>query len=292
MIKFVNAKINIGLNIVGKREDEYHLLETVFYPVGLYAGSPTNPELFCDIMELTSSGDAGSGIEYVFTGRAVDCPLEKNLVYKGAEAMIARLGCPAEKLTLRLDKHLPDGAGMGGGSADAVFAMKLIAEEFSRRGRVVPDSEEMRDMAAKLGADCPIFVDNVPAYAEGIGEMLTPLPQFLAGKWLVIVKPDLHISTKEAFAGVRPAPSSESLIELIQLPLTEWKGRIHNDFEESLFPRFPELRTLKEALYKEGAEYASMTGSGAALYGIFSDKDIALQALSAIEAPYKTLLLL
>lgn len=292
MIKFVNAKINIGLNIVGKREDGYHLLETVFYPVGLYAGSPSNPELFCDILELTPSNNVDTGFEFLFTGRNVDCPLEKNLVYKGVEAILSWSGKSLGGMTVRLDKHLPDGAGMGGGSADAVFTMKLLAEELARRGMAVPTIDEMREMALRLGADCPVFVDNVPAYAEGIGEKLQPLKPFLSGNWLAIVKPDLRISTKEAFAGVKPTPSSESLLDLVQLPLAEWKNRIHNDFENSLFPRYPELKLLKQALYEEGAEYASMTGSGAALYGIFSGKNSAQKALSAINASYKALILL
>ncbi|MDE6272298.1 MAG: 4-(cytidine 5'-diphospho)-2-C-methyl-D-erythritol kinase [Muribaculaceae bacterium] len=292
MIKFVNAKINIGLNIVGKRDDGYHLLETVFYPVGLFAGTPGNPESFCDILELTPMKEKGEGVEFIFTGNPVDCPLEKNLVYKGVEAMLRWSGGNLGRICVRLDKHLPDGAGMGGGSADAVFAMKLIAELLARRGMPVPTSDELREMAMCLGADCPVFVDNVPAYAEGIGEKLYSIQPFLSGKWIVIVKPDMHISTKEAFAGVTPSPSEESLRELIQLPVAEWRHKIHNDFEKSLFPRYPQLKSLKEALYYEGAEYASMTGSGAALYGIFPDRESAGKACDAIDAPYKAILLL
>ena len=315
MIKFVNAKINIGLNIVGKREDGYHLLQTVFYPVGLYAGSPANPEQFCDIVELTAPGElVGNAsevgehhlpeglsgcISYYFSGNAVDCPLEKNLLVKGAESVLKWAAetdsSVMEKMRgydMRLDKHLPDGAGMGGGSADAVFAMRLMTDELAKRGLPSPDDDEMRRLAVGLGADCPVFVANRPAYAEGIGERLEIIPEVLKGKWLVVVKPDLHISTREAFSGVIPKRPVADLKDLILLPVEEWRDSIHNDFEDSLFPLYPELALLKKALYQAGALYASLTGSGAALYGVFHSRECAEKCMLAVDAPYKTLLLL
>lgn len=316
MLYFVNAKINIGLNIVGRRQDGYHLLETVFYPVGLYNGSPRNPEEFCDIIELTESrsfsfnkGDEGfnevdsrdvhGNVTYEFSGNSVNCPLEKNLVVRGVNSISDWLYKNHKEalnkcgpLNIRLDKHLPDGAGMGGGSADAVFAMKLMVHYLKEKGLPVPDNDKLKDLAVRIGADCPMFVDNVPAYAEGIGEKLSPLPEFLKGKWLVVVKPSLSISTKEAFAGVTPHPSKESLTDLIKLPLKEWRAKIRNDFEKSLFPRYPELKCLKDELYFSGASYASLTGSGAALYGIFENETVARQAYKSIRVPYKTLILL
>ncbi|MDE6811839.1 MAG: hypothetical protein K2J15_05750, partial [Muribaculaceae bacterium] len=195
-------------------------------------------------------------------------------------------------LTLRLEKHLPSGAGMGGGSPDCVAAMKLLRKVLDKRGIAVPDDSEMIALAATLGADCPIFVDNRPAYAEGIGEVLAPMDEILKGKWLVIVKPDIFISTAAAFAGIKVRKPEVSLRRLIELPVDKWKDTVVNDFESSLFPKYPELEILKEALYKSGAEYASMTGSGAALYGIFNDKHVAERSYESINAPYKTLLML
>lgn len=298
MIEFVNAKINIGLNIVGKRSDGYHLLKTVFYPVGINSGVPADPFPFCDMMELTKRrvGDAEGyekgNIRFLFSGDTIDCLPEKNLIVKGVSRLMeyCGIGEMPEALTLRLEKHLPSGAGMGGGSADCVAAMKLVGRDLERIGVEVPDEKELCEIASKLGADCPVFVVNRPAYAEGIGERLEELPEILKGKWLVVVKPDIFISTAEAFSGVRVKKLEYSLRESIEMPIAAWRGKIVNDFEYSLFPKYPELEKLKNELYQSGAEYASLTGSGAALYGIYSDKGIAADALGMIEAPYKTLL--
>lgn len=302
MIEFVNAKINIGLNIVGKREDGYHLLETVFYPVGVRSGTPLNPSPFCDIMEMTptsASDPAGyeeCGVRFLFGGRPVECPPEKNLVVKGIRKLEEHVGVEAMRRlgphTLRLMKYLPEGAGMGGGSADAVAAMRLLRDALEAARILKVSDDELCGLALEVGADCPFFVAGQPAYGEGIGERLTPLDAMLKGMWLVVVKPMLSISTAEAFAGVKPKKSDEPLVELVKLPLPEWKGRIHNDFEDSLFPKYPELKRLKEKLYEQGAEYASMTGSGAALYGIFTDAGKAEEARRSINADYTALLLL
>lgn len=312
MIGFVNAKINLGLNIIGKREDGYHLLETIMYPVGLNNGTPQNPEPFCDIMEIIVKmkrikdlkfNDKVCGndikINYKFSGNKVDCPLEKNLVYKGVSAYVGkcRESDPeffddVESIEVLLDKHLPDGAGMGGGSADAVFAMKLLRDVLHNEGYVAIADEELEKLAASIGADCPFFVSNRPAFAEGIGEKLTPIGEVLKGKWLVVVKPDVSISTKEAYAGVTPRKPVCSLKEAVKRPLVEWRGLIHNDFEDSLFPKYPVLGELKAELYSNGAEYASLTGSGAALYGIYSSKAEAIAAQHHISSAYSSILLL
>ncbi|MDE5924393.1 MAG: 4-(cytidine 5'-diphospho)-2-C-methyl-D-erythritol kinase [Muribaculaceae bacterium] len=302
MIEFVNAKINIGLNIVGRREDGYHLLETLFYPVGIHNGTPVNPEPFCDVMELNprSSADPEGyeecGVRFLFSGNVVDCLPEKNLVVKGIHVLAAHYGEDRMKslhpLTLRLQKHLPDGAGMGGGSADAVAAMKLLRRYAEAAGLPKVSDDQLRELALKVGADCPMFVANMPAYGEGIGEKLAEVDSFLKGMWLVVVKPSLHISTAEAFAGVTPRRPVRQLRELIQEPLYKWRDHITNDFEDSLFPRHPELAELKSRLYEEGADYASLTGSGAALYGIFTEEHRARRALQSIDVDYKTLILL
>ncbi|MDE6558993.1 MAG: hypothetical protein K2K29_03805, partial [Muribaculaceae bacterium] len=299
MIEFVNAKINIGLNIVGKRADGYHDLETVFYPVGLRNGMPAVPYPFCDVMEISErNADDPEGYElrnvrFIFGGDSIDCDPEKNLVVKGVKRMIEYSEANGMKidlppLTMRLEKHLPSGAGMGGGSADCVAAMKLMRLKLQEYGYAVPDDDMLRGIAAGLGADCAVFVANRAAYAEGIGDVLEPLEDFLAGKWVVVVKPDIFISTAAAFAGVTVARPAESLRRLIERPIEEWKDCIVNDFEPSLFPVYPELARLKTALYAEGAIYASMTGSGAALYGIFHDEETAQKACLNIDAPYKT----
>lgn len=306
MIGFVNAKINIGLNIVGRREDGYHLLETVMYPVGVYAGTPRNPEQFCDILEIiVNKRDSavkeskGLQVDYRFSGNPINCGLESNLVCRGVNCLLESvmdmnplLNDKIESIQVLLDKHLPDGAGMGGGSADAVFSMKLLRDSLLKEGFKVSDDDELLALAGRIGADCPFFVDNRPALAEGIGEKLTPIKDVLAGKWLLVVKPDLSISTKEAYSGVTPSQPEIPLADALRRPLSEWRGAIHNDFEDSLFPKYPELGQLKNALYENGAVYASMTGSGAALYGIFHSKDEAEAARSNISSPYSSVLLL
>ena len=302
MVRFVNAKINLGLNIVGKREDGYHLLETAFLPVGKYAGSALNPVAFCDILEVgkrwkempVEATLERGGVRYFLTGRNPGCGAEENLVVRGAERILAALGKEFIERSGGVDimfyKVLPDGAGMGGGSADATFVMKMLNDMARDLGMNGLGEEELERIALTIGADCPFFVRNEAAYAEGIGEKLSPLPwleEKLRGKWLAVVKPDLHISTKEAFAGVTPRRPSSSLIENLKRPIAEWRGVIHNDFEDSLFPVHPELAELKEALYKEGAEYASLTGSGAALYGIFPEREMAEAAAMGSGALYQ-----
>lgn len=303
MIKFVNAKINIGLNIVGKREDGYHLLETVFYPVGLYNGTALNPLPFCDIMELTEGiNDGREGyvlwpVKFMFEGDTIDCLPEKNLVVRGVSEMLKYAEKKGEKsklpeMTLRLEKHLPSGAGMGGGSADCVFAMQMIRDVMRELGMQIPSEAEMLDIAGRLGADCPVFVINRPAYAEGIGEKLQPIDKILTGYWLLVLKPDVFISTATAFSGVEIKRPEHNLMELIKLPVAEWRGRIENDFEKSLFPKYPELKRLKEDLYEYGAEYASLTGSGAVVYGLFAGREQAESAFRQIKSHYKSILLL
>lgn len=278
MIAFVNAKINIGLDITARRSDGYHDLSTVFYPVGVHSGEPDNPDSFADALEIVerapemSEGAAYGSDSFLMLGRKVDCPLEKNLVVKAANlfhrCIRARGLEPLPPLLVTLQKHLPDGAGLGGGSADASFTLRMLNDmagnPFSRG--------ELVDMAAGLGADCPFFIYNECCYASGIGERLEPLPLDLRGKWLAVVKPPLYVSTAEAFAGVTPKASDFDLRQLPGLPIREWRGVVRNDFETSLFPRYPELPRIKSALYEAGALFALMSGSGSSVYGIFDNK--------------------
>lgn len=284
MIKFVNAKINLGLNIVRKREDGYHDLETVFFPVGIESGMPQQPEAFDDILEVNIDKREMSGCRFQLMGRRLDCPPEKNLVVKATTLFLRsyfdRFGGMEEygMFNINLDKHLPDGAGLGGGSADASFTLvtlnELTGERFSR--------DELCDMAVKLGADCPFFIYNTPCFAEGIGEELTPIDLDLKEKWLLIVKSEVNVSTKEAFSGITPKRPRFDLRFLPELPIERWKELVVNDFEESIFPLHPELAELKQKIYDGGAIYASMSGSGSSIYGIFDDGEAAKRIRDAV----------
>lgn len=262
MLEFINAKINIGLQIVRRREDGYHDLQTVFYPIGRYAGLPDNPVRFCDILEITDN--CSGKINVYFEGRRIECPLEKNLVYRAACMILPEnTGCD-----IFLDKHLPDGAGLGGGSADAAFTLKLINEVILKNKF---SNNELVEFALRLGADCPFFLYNRPMYAEGIGEKLTDVNIDLSGKWILVIKPDIYVSTKEAFTGVIPHPGEFDLRNLSSLPIEDWQYVVKNDFENSLFPKYPVLREIKDSIVSAGALYASMSGSGSSIYGVFNE---------------------
>lgn len=289
MIRFVNAKINIGLNIVEKREDGYHNLETVFYPIGLECGLPHQPEPFDDVMEVTYDGGEVSGCRFQFVGRRIDCPPKKNLVVRAASEFLGKYHSRFDDLAkfgmfeITLDKHLPDGAGLGGGSADASFTLEMLNEvtgqNFSR--------EELARMALKLGADCPFFLENTPCFASGVGEILSPIELNLSGYTILIVKPDIHVSTADAFAGIVPKKPSFDLRFLPYLPVKDWKGKVVNDFEETVFGKHPLLAEIKERLYESGAVYASMSGSGSAIYGLYENSEVANEERSRLKSTYQ-----
>ena len=280
MIAFVNAKINLGLQIVRRREDGYHDLRTIFYPVGLYAGQPENPVAFCDILEIVPV-TSNSRFSFITTGRAVDCPVEKNLVWRAADLYFKRFAHPDLSVDIHLEKHLPDGAGMGGGSADAAFTLRLLRELDQAP---LPDDETLARAALELGADCPFFILNRPAYAEGVGECLSPIDINLAGKWIAVAKPDVFVSTREAFAGVSPAMPEFDLRSLPSIPMERWREILVNDFEKSIFPIHPNLELIKEEFYRLNDIYASLTGSGSCIYAIFDDEDLAKVALQILDA--------
>ena len=246
MTVYPNAKINLGLFITGRRSDGYHLLETGFLPIPL-----------CDALKLSVLSDEEEDRLEVVGGIETGA-LSDNLVLRAVR--------PFPALSLRLTKHIPSGAGMGGGSADASFTLTAV-NELCALGL---SPEKLEQIALGLGADCPIFVRNQPALGRGIGEVLTPLtlPQ-LAGYHLTIVKPEVHISTAEAFRGLLPIEPRETSLEvLLNQPVSSWSSSVINDFEPSLFPRYPELKEIKAELYRLGADFALMTGSGAALYAL------------------------
>ena len=256
MITFPNAKINLGLNIVEKRPDGYHNLETLFYPVALQ-----------DILEITPcKEDATEKYTLTMYDAPFDGNIDDNLVIKAYNALAADYSLP--QLDFFLYKKIPTGAGLGGGSADAAFALKMINDI---AGLSLGD-DELEKYAARIGADCAFFVRNKPAYATGIGNILTPTDFSLAGYTLVLVKPEIHISTKDAYALVTPAKPAYSIEEILKRPIAEWRTLLVNDFEKSVFAKYPEVRAIKEKLYELGAEYASMSGSGSAFFGIFKEK--------------------
>ena len=265
MITFPNAKINLGLNIVEKRPDGYHNLETLFYPIALQ-----------DVLEVTPrAADADGDYSITMYDAPFEGQAEDNLVIKAYRALSADYELP--RLDFFLQKIIPTGAGLGGGSADAAFALKMINEMAS----LALTDDELEKYAVRIGADCAFFVRNKPAFATGIGNILTPAECSLAGYYLALVKPDVHISTKDAYALVTPAQPQMSITEIVKTPVAQWRGVLVNDFEKSVFAKHPAIAVIKDKLYEMGAEYASMSGSGSSFFGLFKEKpcEDALKAL-------------
>lgn len=255
MIFFPNAKINIGLLITGRRPDGFHNIETIFYPVGL-----------SDALEfVVSDQPAGKDILKV-TGIDTGSKPDDNLVMKTLARLRGKDFVPA--LRIHLHKVIPVGAGLGGGSSDAACMIKVINRHF----KLNIDDQDLKALAMEMGSDCPFFIDCIPSFATGRGEILTPVRQVLSGYYLVITIPGIGISTGEAYQNCQPAVPSTSLIELIDLPVNEWKGIIINDFENFAFKKHPVLRDLKEELYNSNALFSLMSGSGSSVYGIFREK--------------------
>lgn len=255
MILYPNAKINIGLNVVEKRADGYHNLETVFYPINLL-----------DALEITTDEHQADSVKLKVSGEAIAGRPSDNLVMKACNLMRSMFPEKIERLSVHLHKHIPTGAGLGGGSSDAAFTIKALNEKF-RLGMSV---DQMEQLSAQLGADCPFFIKNQPVFAEGIGDIFTDIDIVLKGKTLVLVKPDISVSTADAYSLVSPHKPQQSLRESLRLPVEEWKNHVVNDFESSVFKKFPEIAAIKDRLYDLGALYASMSGSGSAVYGIFN----------------------
>ena len=270
MILYPNCKLNIGLRIINKRADGYHNLETIFYPVhGL-----------CDRLEITRSDT----FTFKQGGIVVDCAAEDNLIVKCYRRMKERYP-QIGNVAIAFEKHIPFGAGLGGGSSDAAHTAIALNELFD----LGLTREQLAAEVAPLGADCAFFVYNTPCLAEGIGEVLTPVPFSLEGFRLVMFKPDIHVSTREAYAGIHLSGDQPSLAELVRSRLQSAAGSqqsavsgqmmarellrhediIYNDFELTVFPLHPELQALKKRLQDAGAYYAAMSGSGSTVYGLF-----------------------
>lgn len=253
MITFPNIKINLGLSITEKRPDGYHNLETVFYPVALE-----------DALEIRTNPEAQQKFTLHQHGMEIAGNPENNLVVKAYLLLDKEFHLPP--VEIHLYKHIPSGAGLGGGSSDAAFMLKLLNEHYNLQ----LSDNQLEDYAATLGADCAFFIKNTPTYAEGIGNIFSPIELSLKGYRIMIVKPDVFVSTREAFANIRPHRPEYPVREVIRRPVAEWKDTLINDFEASVFPQYPVIGEIKEELYHQGAIYASMSGSGSSVFGLFT----------------------
>ena len=256
MITFPNAKINLGLNIVEKRPDGYHNLETIFYPIPLQ-----------DALEITPWEGGERKYKLAQSGIQIAGDDENNLVVKAYKLLDSLYNLPP--IEINLLKHIPSGAGLGGGSADAAFMLCMLNQHFQLN---IPN-EQLEVYAAQLGADCAFFVENKPTFAEGIGNIFSPIELSLKGYKLLLVKPDIFVSTRDAFAQIKPKRPSISLKEVAKMPIEAWKTYMVNDFEESVFPQFPAIADIKAKLYDMGAIYASMSGSGSSVFALFKGDD-------------------
>lgn len=255
MINFPNAKINIGLNITEKRADGFHNIETIFYPISL-----------SDILEVQILAEAGK-TEVANTGITIDTPPEKNLTFQAFRTLQQMYFIP--EIKLHLHKIIPFGSGLGGGSSDGAFTLTMLNKLFSLELQV----DQLKRHAEKLGADCAFFLHNTPQYAFEKGNEMIATNLSLKGYYLLLVVPNIPISTKFAYQGVSPKRSTHSLKQNVEdLPVESWKNHIKNDFEEHIFSHYPELEMIKEQLYDAGALYASLSGSGSSIYGIFKTK--------------------
>jgi 4-diphosphocytidyl-2-C-methyl-D-erythritol kinase len=254
MVCFPNAKINLGLNIIKKRTDGFHNIETVFYPIPL-----------ADILEVLPNPVSGK-TEMRITGMKVPGEVIDNLCLKAYRTLQPQYDLPP--VSIILHKLIPMGAGLGGGSADGAFMLTTLNTLF----QLGLSEQQLMDYASQLGSDCAFFINNKPAIGEGRGNELRTVDLLLKGYYLVLVKPEIHIGTAEAYAGVKPFEPGQTSGTIVSLPIIEWKEKLVNDFENSIFSKHPEIQKIKENIYSLGAIYASMTGSGAAVFGIFKDE--------------------
>jgi len=261
MIAFPNAKINLGLNIIEKRRDGYHNIETVFYPLQL-----------CDVLEIVKKPDLISKTEFNASGLAIPGRKEHNLCLKAYHLLKTDFDLPP--VHIHLHKVIPMGAGLGGGSSDAAFTLKILNSLFE----LDLNNHQLHDYASLLGADCAFFIENKPLAASEKGDLFSKIRINLTGKTCVVVVPDIHLETAKAYAGARVHKPEKLPSEIIEnYAVTDWKSVLKNDFEKSLFRAHPVLAEIKSELYRLGAVYASMSGSGSAIFGLF-DKPVDLSA--------------
>lgn len=253
MVVFPPCKINLGLRVVAKRQDGYHDLETCFYPVP-----------WTDVLEIIPA----TTLRFAYTGHVIPGNPDSNLCAKAYSLLQRDFGIGP--VQVHLHKVIPMGAGLGGGSADGAYMLRLLDRMFSLR----LTHEQLIRYAAGLGSDCPFFIGDGPMIGKGRGDILTPIDLDLRNTYAVLLKPGLHISTAEAFARITPAPSRAPAGAIVTGDRAQWREMLHNDFEDSLFPAFPILPQLKARLYDAGAWYASMSGSGSTVFGLFHEKPV------------------
>jgi 4-diphosphocytidyl-2-C-methyl-D-erythritol kinase len=250
MVSFPHCKINLGLNILAKRADGYHEIETCFYPIP-----------WTDILEIIPS----ERLAFTSSGITIPGTPAENLCLKAYHLL--KKDFELSPVKIHLHKIIPMGAGLGGGSSDAAFTLRLLNNIFELK----ISEEAMKQYASQLGSDCSFFVKDIPQMGTGRGEILNPIPFSLKGKFIVIIIPPIHVSTAEAYAGVRPAMSS-TVMDVLTNDISSWRKLLKNDFEESVFRNHPQIKAIKEKLYQRNAMYASMSGSGSAVYGIFDQE--------------------
>ncbi|MFM2232300.1 MAG: hypothetical protein RJB31_1001 [Bacteroidota bacterium] len=254
MICFPNAKINLGLRVTSKREDGFHDLDTIFFPV------PLN-----DVLEvITPSTGSADAVTFTHSGIPIPGDESSNLCIK-AYYLLKKDYPDLPSILLHLHKHIPMGAGLGGGSSDGAFMLKLLNDKY----KLGIGAEQLQKYALALGSDCPFFIINEPVQATGRGEIMQPISCTLSSKTMVLVCPGIHVNTADAFRKIKLSPDAPSCASVIETPIQAWKDNLINDFEEPVFNAFPEIANIKEKLYDAGALYASMTGTGSTVYGIF-----------------------
>jgi 4-diphosphocytidyl-2-C-methyl-D-erythritol kinase len=255
MILFPPAKINLGLNILRKREDGYHDIDTCMVEIP-----------FTDILEVTKS----DSFEFLQTGIKINGAGGTNLCEKAYQLM--QNECEIGTVRIHLRKQIPVGAGLGGGSADATYTLLALNQLFQLQLSL----DKLKKLASELGSDCPFFVKGLPQIAQGRGEILSTVELDLSNIFLVLLNPGIHVGTKEAYDGVSVSEDVISIEEIVQKPIEQWKELLKNDFETSVFQRHPEIEKLKEALYQSGAIYAAMSGSGSSVFGLFTNENAAM----------------
>lgn len=255
MLVFPKAKINVGLRIIRKRSDGFHDIETLFYPVN-----------FCDALEIVVSSSQDNGDVLTLTGKKLNKTHEKNLVIKAVEKLRESFFIPFTRI--HLHKIIPTGAGLGGGSSDASCTLRTLRRMFD----LPLSNDELKSIAGDLGSDCPFFIDENPAFASGKGELLSPAGKILDDYYILLINPGIPVSTKEAYENCIPSIPEKSLAEQMKNPVELWKDKIINDFEKTVFEKYPLIRKVKENLYNSGALFSSLSGSGSCVYGIFSEK--------------------
>lgn len=255
MVSFPFCKINLGLQVVSKRPDGFHNIETCFYPVPWH-----------DVLEIIPSGN----FHFTHSGIPIPDDPEGNLCVRAYTKLKELYDLPP--VNMHLHKIIPMGAGLGGGSSDAAHALKTLNTLFS----LGLPMQQLSEIASQLGSDCSFFLQNTPMLGSGRGEVLNPIDITLNGKFMVIIKPEIHVSTADAYKGVIPDVPKNSLGDILTGDIKQWKNLLVNDFEESVFSKYPQIKGLKEKLYEKGAWYASMSGSGSSVFGLF-DRPVALR---------------